>query len=123
MASEQQTEANRRNAQKSTGPRSAEGKARSSLNHLKTGIDSESLVLPGEDPAAVEALRVEYYDHHQPQTPDERDTLDAIIHAVCLLRRLRRLEAEFTRHEMEMTPGLDLASSLGHVFSNASLKF
>jgi len=35
-------EANRRNAQKSTGPRSARGKARSRLNGLKTGWRSRA---------------------------------------------------------------------------------
>jgi len=35
----------------STGPRSAEGKTRSSMNALKSGIYSNSLTIPGEDPA------------------------------------------------------------------------
>ena len=123
MATERQTEANRLNSQKSTGPRSAEGKARSCLNALKTGIDSESIVLPGEDPAAVKVLQEEYEQHHQPQTPEERDVLDAIVFAICLMRRLRILEAQLTQHEMDSTENLNPAAPFGHVYSNSSQKF
>ena len=47
MATEKQIEANRRNAAKSTGPRSPEGKARSSMNALKSGVDAEAEIIPG----------------------------------------------------------------------------
>lgn len=40
MASIRQIEANRLNAKKSTGPRTAEGKSRSRMNALKSGIDA-----------------------------------------------------------------------------------
>jgi len=123
MTSDKQTEANRLNAQHSTGPRSDEGKARSSRNALKTGIDSESLILPGEDPAELEALRAEYYALHQPVTPEERDTVDAAVVAVWLMRRFRRMEAQLTQHEIDTTEKLDTANPLGHIFSQASGKF
>ena len=38
----------RRNAQKSTGPKTAAGKARSSFNAVKHGAYAHALVLPGE---------------------------------------------------------------------------
>jgi len=123
MATEKQIEANRLNAEGSTGPRSAEGKARSRFNALKSGIDAQSILLPGEDPAALLALRAEYYEHHQPVTPDERDTLDAVIQAVCLMRRFRVLETQLVQHELANTPDLDRAAPLGHIFSHASHKF
>ena len=46
MATEKQIAANRRNAAKSTGPRSPEGKARSSMNALKSGVDAEAEIIP-----------------------------------------------------------------------------
>jgi hypothetical protein len=41
--------ANRANARKSTGPRTPEGKARSSRNAISHGIYCQNLLLPGED--------------------------------------------------------------------------
>jgi len=49
-------ERNRKNARRSTGPRSAKGKARSRLNALKFGVTSRALLLPGESPAELESL-------------------------------------------------------------------
>jgi hypothetical protein len=48
-------EINRRNAQRSTGPRTPEGKNRSKFNALKHGLTAQTLVLPGEDAAALQA--------------------------------------------------------------------
>ena len=50
-------EANRRNAQKSTGPRTAEGKARSRHNAAKHGLTARSGLLPGEDAEEFGALQ------------------------------------------------------------------
>ena len=48
MPSERQLAANRLNAQKSTGPRTLEGKARASQNAFKTGVHAESQIIRGE---------------------------------------------------------------------------
>ena len=69
MTSQKQIEANRRNAQKSTGPNSPAGRARSKLNALKHGLTAEQVVITGEDPAAFEALRDDLYAHYQPADP------------------------------------------------------
>src|SRR5215471_10316227 len=49
MATLKQFEANRRNAQKSTGPKTPEGKAAVSMNALRHGLRARSVVLPGEN--------------------------------------------------------------------------
>ena len=49
MATLKQFEANRRNAQKSTGPNTPEGKAAVSMNALRHGLRARSVLLPGED--------------------------------------------------------------------------
>src|SRR2546422_8843330 len=48
MATLQQIEANRRNALKSTGPKTPQGKAAVSLNSLRHGLRARTVVLPGE---------------------------------------------------------------------------
>jgi hypothetical protein len=94
MSSLNQIEANRLNAQHSTGPRSREGKAAIRFNALKTGIDAQSQVIPGEDPAALALLAAEYYDRYHPSTPEVRALVDTLIAAEWLQRRFRTLEAQ-----------------------------
>jgi len=60
MATQKQIEANRLNALKSTGPRTAEGKAATRLNALQHGIFAEMPTVIGEDTAAYETLRDSY---------------------------------------------------------------
>ena len=52
--SPEQLASNRRNAQKSTGPRTPEGKSRVRANAVKHGLSGEGLALPVEDAAEVE---------------------------------------------------------------------
>ena len=94
MATDKQTEANRRNAQKSTGPRTAEGKARSSRNALKTGIHSDSLVIFDEKREDLDALIAEYYAECAPVTPQERFQVDTMIQCEWYTRRYTILEAQ-----------------------------
>jgi hypothetical protein len=101
MATIKQIEANRRNAQKSTGPTSVTGKAVSSMNALKTGIHAKSLLLPSEKLADLEQLIQEYYDHHNPTTPEARAVLDDLIYGEWLKRRLRTAETQLWAHDHE----------------------
>ena len=94
MASKKQIEANRRNAQKSTGPTSLEGKAASSMNALKTGLYAESEVLPCEDPAEYQELIERFYADHRPATALACQYLDEMIYCTWNLRRLRRAESQ-----------------------------
>jgi hypothetical protein len=94
MASQKQTEANRLNARKSTGPRSVEGKAASRMNALKSGIDAKSSVIRGERAANLEALKSEYFSRFHPTTPEQRMLVDVLVDAEWLLRRFRTVEAQ-----------------------------
>src|SRR5215203_2951282 len=93
MASDKKAEANRRNALKSTGPKTPEGKAAVRLNALKHGLLSQEILLPGEDEEALrelgEALRAEL----QPLGELESLFVDRIIASYWRLRRLGRVEA------------------------------
>src|ERR1039457_7017473 len=72
MATPQQIAANRQNAQKSTGPRTPEGKAASSQNAFKSGLDADSQFCYGEQRADFYRLQVEYFTRFSPQSPEER---------------------------------------------------
>src|ERR1700732_3596289 len=103
MATLSQFDANRRNAQHSTGPRTPEGKAASSMNALKSGIHAESSVIPGEDAAALAALTERFYQDCQPQTAIESTLVDNIIRASWRLRSFDRIDAELLIYKIEDT--------------------
>ena len=94
MASPAQIHANRLNALRSTGPRTDEGKAASRFNALKYGIEARSLVLPGEDPAALEALALDYHRQFNPAGPLEDYLVRTIVQADWNRRRYTRVEAQ-----------------------------
>ena len=112
MATPAQIVANRANAQKSTGPRSAEGKAASRFNALKHGLDARSAVLPGENPDDYQALADAYDADFQPATPEERFHVDTMIRADWQKRRLQLVEAELYRTVLADNPGAALAAAL-----------
>ena len=119
MSSHRQVEANRLNAQNSTGPCSVEGKARSSRNALKSGIDSDSLLIFREDSSAIQILFRQYYDRHQPAIPEERTLVDTLARAEWMLRRLTRIESQVWDYQMaEMKKKSQLAEkdSYGQVY-------
>ena len=60
--------ANRANAQKSTGPKTEAGKARSRANAVKHGLTGAGVALPGEDTARIEAEFVQAQEEFAPTT-------------------------------------------------------
>ena len=51
MSTPAQIHANQHNATRSTGPRTAPGKATSAANSTRHGFRSQTVLLPGDDPA------------------------------------------------------------------------
>jgi len=66
MATAAQISANRANAQRSTGPCTPAGKAVSARNSTRHGFRSQSVLLPGDDPAEYDALLAELREHFDP---------------------------------------------------------
>ena len=93
LSDEQRYEVNRKNSQQSTGPRTAAGKSRSKLNGLKHGLRAATLVLPGEDPEALEHRFDAWTEELDPRTDLERYFVRSAVEAAWRLDRVRRAEA------------------------------
>ena len=87
MTSERQVQANRRNALKSTGPRTRRGKRRSSQNALQHGLTAETVVTNFESIQDYRAFEDALLTEHAPQTTVGRRL---VVRLASLLWRLRR---------------------------------
>ena len=92
MVSEKQLAANRHNAQKSTGARTAEGRANSSRNNLRHGLTGHISLLPTEDGEAHDAFCNELIDSFTPETPMESQLAQSIAEDSWRLNRARAIE-------------------------------
>ena len=93
MASIKQIEANRSNALNGAGPRTAEGKARSSRNALTHGLTAQEILIPGEDVAAYRSFEQQLIDDLQPNGSCEVELIERLAATNWHLRRIPRFEA------------------------------
>lgn len=95
--SAKQIAANRRNAAKSTGPRTAQGRAVSKMNALKHGILSRQVLVRGlvfkENEKELDALHRRFWEAYQPEGPVEEMLVDQIVTAHWRLRRALTAES------------------------------
>jgi hypothetical protein len=96
MATTAQITANRLNSQRSTGPRTVEGKVSSSRNSIRHNLSPGATftLLPGEDIAAFDQLVRDYRDEFQPRTAHEIFLVNQMIQAQWRISRIERLQAE-----------------------------
>ena len=87
---EQRRDINRENARKSTGPKTARGKANSRKNAMKHGLRSEVLALPHEDPAIIAERATSWIDYYQPQSPAAQHLVNECVQATILSDRVNR---------------------------------
>ncbi|MFN7995070.1 MAG: hypothetical protein U0Q18_15795 [Bryobacteraceae bacterium] len=106
MATQKQIEANRRNAQKSTGPRTPEGKAISSLNAITHGFSARTIVLPHEDAGDFRALCDELEAEWRPEGPTEKFCVTLLANAQWKLARAEYLESRVLNQESLGEPDL-----------------
>ncbi|HEY6987660.1 MAG TPA: hypothetical protein VH369_04715 [Bryobacteraceae bacterium] len=100
--------ANQANAQLSTGPRSEEGRAKSSLNAIKTALTGHTVLLPSDDPAAYERHVAAFYDEYQPVGLQECELVQSIADTFWRLRRIPILEtAIFAKGRIEFAELFD----------------
>lgn len=100
MASERQIDANRKNAQKSTGPQTEEGKERSSQNSVKHGVLARALVIQGENIAMYQEFREQLFDDLHPVGAMEVLLVEKIVNYAWRLRRAIQAESILLQHGM-----------------------
>ncbi|UCF80613.1 MAG: hypothetical protein JSV08_08925 [Acidobacteriota bacterium] len=113
-ASPRQVEASRRNARRSTGPRSMRGKAASSMNAIKHGVFAREAVLrtklADESRDEFERMLERFRESFAPKDAFERMLVDKMVRALWRLRRLHRFEralAEEDLHRFETSPFME----------------
>jgi hypothetical protein len=94
MATPAQITANRLNAEKSTGPVTAEGKARSSQNSRTHGLTVSDETLARQYGPELEALLARYTSLYRPKDVVEEDLVSVLAHASLRLKRIEEAEAQ-----------------------------
>ena len=93
MNTSDRTETNRANAQHSTGPKTDQGKWRSSLNALRHGLTGQIVVMPNEDLAAYRSHLKSFTDEYQPKGATEAQLVQQLADTSWRLNRAASLEA------------------------------
>ena len=96
MISERQQEANRRNAAKSHGPKTPEGRAAVRMNALKHGLTAAEIILPTtEDKLEFEEFQAAFEEECQPVGPIEQVLVEDLVAARWRMNRVRKMEPGF----------------------------
>jgi hypothetical protein len=105
MASAARVLANRSNAQKSTGPRTVQGKAVVAQNALKHGLLAQEVVIKGEDPGEFEFYRNQMLGELAPVGQVESMLAARVVSLSWRLQRADRPAGEPGREDAELTLG------------------
>ena len=92
MSSLRQIEANRRNALKSTGPITPEGKERSRRNAFRHGLTSETVIASLEDCEDYQAFEAVVIADYEAETAVERELVLRLASVLWRLRRANGIE-------------------------------
>src|SRR3954452_11240319 len=130
MATAKQIAANRRNAEKSTGPKTEEGKQRTRLNSLKHGLGAIHVPLPHEDPNEYTHTLTGLMETWQPANAQEQMLVHNIASAYLRMQRTSRFEASILngqvlnlkgKHRKSLAP--DPNDDLGNIIAMANGNF
>ena len=99
--SQARIDANRANAQKSTGPTSPEGKARSRMNALTHGVCARQICVSGEDHDKFEAIAFDYRERLRPTDGYESRLVDQLIVLHWHMDRIRFIQGFNLQLEIE----------------------
>lgn len=92
--SQSRIDANRANAKKSTGPKTAQGKARTAQNGISHGLCSTRLIVRPDEKKEFDSFLLQLTGSFRPEGGAELTFFDQLIGAAWNLRRVARLESE-----------------------------
>jgi hypothetical protein len=95
VASNKKIEANRKNAKKSTGPRTQRGKSHARWNALKHAAFATQRLIRGEDEKAYQQLSARVFAEAMPKTAVESMLVDQIVGDMWRLRRVEQAERAY----------------------------
>jgi len=115
---------NRANSQHSTGPRTTEGKLRSSRNATTHGLTAQSVLLTPEQEAAYQQLGHKFFDEYQPATATEATLVQLLADTSWRLHRVTQLEdAIFADTSLRAQDAIQQISRLALYSSRLSRQF
>ena len=112
MATLKQIEANRRNALKSTGPRTPEGKAAVSMNALKHGLRARTIVLPSENVEEFHRLCDDLEAEWNPQSRTEQFYVEQMAVSQWKLNRMEVGEVGVFQEDVKANAQIPLLDRL-----------
>ncbi len=92
------TAANRENAKRSTGPHSAEGKAKTARNAVRHGLVGGFCILAHEDASEFQELLSQYRAEFKPRSSDENFMVEQMAQSRWTLARARRIESHLCNY-------------------------
>ena len=104
MTSEAKRAANRRNAEKSTGPKTERGKALSAQNALRHGLRARTVISFDESEPDFLAFHADIRADFEPADAVEEHLVERIAMCAWRLRRLYRVEAEMFSCWQDVAP-------------------
>jgi hypothetical protein len=102
MTSFRQIEANRKNALRSTGPRTEEGKQHSRRNALRHGLTAETVIDGLEDRGDYRAFEAAVIADYDAQTAVERELVLRLASLLWRLRRIISIETDLLRIQSDI---------------------
>jgi hypothetical protein len=105
MSASHRAKINRANSQHSTGPQTAAGKKKSSLNALRHGLTSQLVVMPDEDFQAYQLHIESFIGEYLPQGATEIQLAQALADTSWRMNRVAALETNLLALGAAVQPG------------------
>jgi hypothetical protein len=102
MTSFPQIEANRRNALRSTGPKTEDGKRRTRHNAVRHGLTAETVIVPLEDTRDYQAFEAAIIADYDARTAVERELVLRLASLLWRIRRATAIEADLLQIQAEI---------------------